>query len=294
MQNIVPLDYELKKAKEKHLDSDSIYEGMIFNYTQGNIGPISNKITKIWNNQKIEEEQLNVIRWLTFYNNAVIDSAKTLWLPEPPKNIKEIIKKNTNIKLPNFFIYAKDKKEYQVNASNNSTMNRIAKKIPNSKIIFSKSINKFDYRILMDLNFGFDLSNNNIIIQLYDYYNKRLSTFKDEDKNKGIKNQDMYKYKNMREKIIEESGEDIKYIVNTLVAYLYTVRKTSAKKGLWDCFGDVMIDNIQNNLDPKSRICIVCGRRFIPKNMALHTLTCSEKCSLQLKNQRKKEKRNSE
>ena len=109
-----------------------------------------------------------------------------------------------------------------------------------------------------------------------------------------IKNQDMYKYKNMREKIIEESGEDIKYIVNTLVAYLYTVRKTSAKKGLWDCFGDVMIDNIQNNLDPKSRICIVCGRRFIPKNMALHTLTCSEKCSLQLKNQRKKEKRNSE
>ncbi len=72
MKNIVPLDYELKKAKEKHLDFDSIYEGMIFNYTQGNIGPISNKITKIWNNKKIEEEQLNVIRWLTFYNNAVI------------------------------------------------------------------------------------------------------------------------------------------------------------------------------------------------------------------------------
>ena len=146
-----------------------------------------------------------------------------MWLPEPPKEIKEIIKRNTNIKLPNFFIYAKDKKEYQVNSSNNSTMNRIVKKIPDPKIIFSKSINKFDYRILMDLNFGFDLSNNNIIIQLYDYYNKRLSTFKDEDRNKGIKNQDMYKYKNMRQKIIEESGQDVKYIVNTFVAYLYTV-----------------------------------------------------------------------
>ena len=84
-----------------------------------------------------------------------------MWLPEPPKEIKEIIKRNTNIRLPNFFIYAKDKKEYQVNPSNNSTMNRIVKKIPDPKIIFSKSINKFDYRILMDLNFGFDLSNNN-------------------------------------------------------------------------------------------------------------------------------------
>ena len=196
------------------------------------------------------------------------------------------------MKLPYFFIYAKDKKKEQVNLKNKSAMNRIAEKIPDSKIIFSECINKFDYRMLMDLNFGFNISDNNSIIQLYDYYNKRLHTFK--EKNKGIKNQDMYKYKNMREKIIEESGEDIKYIVNTLVAYLYTVRKTSAKKGLWDCFGDVMIDNIQNNLDPKSRICIVCGRRFIPKNMALHTLTCSEKCSLQLKNQRKKEKRNSE
>ena len=47
MKNIVPLDYELKKAKEKHLDSDSIYEAMIFNYTQGNIGAISNKITNM-------------------------------------------------------------------------------------------------------------------------------------------------------------------------------------------------------------------------------------------------------
>lgn len=177
---------------------------------------------------------------------------------------------------------------------NKSAMNRIAEKIPDSKIIFSESINKFDYRMLMDLNFGFNISDNNSIIQLYDYYNKRLSTFKDEDRNKGIKNQDMYKYKNMRQKIIEESGQDVKYIVNTLVAYLYTVRKTSAKKGLWDCFGDIIIDNIRNNLDPKSRICIICGKRFVPKNIALHTLTCGELCSLQLKNQRKKEKRNLE
>ena len=76
------------------------------------------------------------------------------------------------MKLPYFFIYAKDKKKEQVNLKNKSAMNRIAEKIPDSKIIFSESINKFDYRMLMDLNFGFNISDNNSIIQLYDYYKK--------------------------------------------------------------------------------------------------------------------------
>ena len=49
------------------------------------------------------------------------------------------------MKLPYFFIYAKDKKKEQVNLKNKSTMNRIAEKIPDSKIIFSESINKFEW-----------------------------------------------------------------------------------------------------------------------------------------------------
>lgn len=40
------------------------------------------------------------------------------------------------MKLPYFFIYAKDKKKEQVNLKNKSAMNRIAEKIPDSKIIF--------------------------------------------------------------------------------------------------------------------------------------------------------------
>ena len=51
------------------------------------------------------------------------------------------------MKLPYFFIYAKDKKKEQVNLKNKSAMNRIAEKIPDSKIIFSESINKFEYRM---------------------------------------------------------------------------------------------------------------------------------------------------
>ena len=73
MKDIVPLAYNLRKAKGEQLNSDNLYNGMIHAYTGGNIGPISNNITKVWNsNNKITEEQLNVVKWLCMENNQVI------------------------------------------------------------------------------------------------------------------------------------------------------------------------------------------------------------------------------
>lgn len=72
MVDIVPLAYNLKKAQAEQLSSDSMYQGMVHAYTGGNIGPISNNITKVWNSGDIGEEQLNVVKWLCFQNNAVI------------------------------------------------------------------------------------------------------------------------------------------------------------------------------------------------------------------------------
>jgi hypothetical protein len=45
---------------------------MIYAYTGGNIGPISNNITKVWNSENISQEQLNVVKWLCMKNNQVI------------------------------------------------------------------------------------------------------------------------------------------------------------------------------------------------------------------------------
>ena len=73
MKGIVPLAYNLRKAKGENLNSENLYTGMVHAYTGGNIGPISNNITKVWNsNNKISEEQLNVVRWLCMENNQVI------------------------------------------------------------------------------------------------------------------------------------------------------------------------------------------------------------------------------
>ena len=75
MQEIVPLSYELKKARGGLIDADRLYEGVSMAYTGGSIGPISNAISKVKNASggKLSEEQLKVIAWLTMKNNQVID-----------------------------------------------------------------------------------------------------------------------------------------------------------------------------------------------------------------------------
>lgn len=294
MQGIVPLAYNLKKAKAEQLSTESMYQGMAHAYTGGNIGPISNNITKVWNSGEIGEEQLNVVKWLCFQNNAVIDYAKTLWLPEPPKEIADTIKSYTKAKVPDFFVYAKDKESHQVEKPNNSTMNRIAASIPDPKIRFSKSISKFDYRMLMNLDCDFSISGDSPVVKAYDYWNIRQNLLSNNEETHEAQ-ESLYLYRRLKEEIVVMSGkDDMDYIVNTLVAYLYTARKNSAKKVLWACFGDVMLANLKKNLEGKGKICQICGKRFIPKSKAQHSLACSEECSLALKNQRKIELRNSQ
>ena len=62
----------MKKAKGGLINNEVLYEGMIQAYTTGNIGPISNNITKIWNCGEVNQEQVDVIRWLCMENNYVI------------------------------------------------------------------------------------------------------------------------------------------------------------------------------------------------------------------------------
>ena len=70
MQDIVPLYYEMRKAKAQQISMQSIYDGMAAAYSGGNIGPISNSISKIWNS---DNPDLDTIKRLCYRNNEVID-----------------------------------------------------------------------------------------------------------------------------------------------------------------------------------------------------------------------------
>lgn len=274
MRDIVPLAYDLKKAKGGIITPESLYEGMIKAYTGGRIGPVSNNITKIWNSDEITQEELDVVKWLCFENNAVIDFAKTRWSPTRPQNVDNIIRKYTKHNVPHFFIYAKDKELWQVEPANNSTMNRISKAIPPSRVKYSKSIGKFDWRVLTDGG-EYTVCENAPVIKAYNYCLRHQYQFNDENDN--IKGADTYAAKMMREKILAESGAELAYVVNSLVAYLYTVKQSSNKKLLWDCFGWDIVGNIHSNVAEIGRICPICGKRFKP---SVHNqVCCSVECA---------------
>lgn len=108
MIDIYPLYYQMAKAEAETITNESIYRGLIAAYTGGNIGMISNEITKIWNSSDIN---LDVIKIQCMINNFVIDYAKTLYKPTTPDSKKSLLSKYARSKVPHFFISAKDKLE---------------------------------------------------------------------------------------------------------------------------------------------------------------------------------------
>ena len=274
MKDIVPLAYNLRKAKGEELNCENIYNGMIYAYTGGNIGPISNNITKVWNSENISQEQLNVVKWLCMKNNQVIDYAKTLWKSEPPKNIDKIIKSYTKSNVPHFFIYAKDKEIGNVEKINNSTMNRISNSIPTSRMKYNKKIEKFDYQMLMNRDSDFTIKRNPILDR-YDYWQKHWKSIANlEDCH--IDQDDLWAFKKIREDLLSLGEKD--YVINTLIVYSYTVKKTSTKKLLWSCFGEDMVYNLKNNTIHLGKVCPVCGKRFKPLHLE-QDICCSKECA---------------
>lgn len=73
MKDIVPLYYEMRKGKAEQINANTLYHGMALAFTSGNIGPISNNITKVWNSGKITQEAIDVIKRLCMENNFVIN-----------------------------------------------------------------------------------------------------------------------------------------------------------------------------------------------------------------------------
>ena len=274
MKDIVPLNYPLRKAKGGLVTQESIFNGMINAFTGGNIGPISNNITKVWNSGMITQEQLNVVKWLCQENNQVIDYAKTLWKGERPKDIDKVIKSYTKAKVPNFFIYAKDKDVSMVEDINNSTMNRISAIIPTNRIKYNKALNKFDYQMLMNHDSDFTIRRTPILDE-YDYWQKHWKSLASLD-DEHLDQDDLWAFKKVREKLLNLGDKD--YVINTLIVYSYTVKKNSTKKLLWACFGKEMVENLKINTINLGKICPICGKRFKPFHSGDIDVYCSQEC----------------
>lgn len=278
--NIVPLYYKLKKSSDDIINNESLYEGMISAYTGGKIGEVSNSISKIWNNGNIGDKELRAISYLTLWNNATIDFAKTLWLPEKSKEMEKFLKQYTNKKLPHYFVYIKDKhkEEDQVEKANNSVINRLEYLVSNPKITFkAKNCGKLDYYVLLnDKTVMIDSDLAQEIIKKFKYINANKKFIKKED----VEDKHNYTNKFIKSEILKICT-DVNYVVDVLVRYFYGEVTSDNKRTLWDVFGDIILDNIKNNIDLNTVMCERCGERII-KPTGNSSIKYCEKCSKEI------------
>lgn len=260
MTDIYPLYYEMKKAKAELITPHSIYEGLRLAFIGGNIGIISNDITKIWNNGEINEESKNAVKWLCMETNFTIDYAKTLFKPVRPKYADDILRKYNKMKLPYFFLYAKNKDFEQVEPINHSTINRIVQEIKDNKKRFRvmKGLKKVDYRLLLkdpSKNYSSEEVN-----KVFDKWNRQYGhrvSMNTEDNNKR---NNLLEIANEVRKDIAKVEPDIDKAIASLVIFLYKKPSQREKNLLWYTYGENLYNNLLNNVDKKN-ICRECGRR---------------------------------
>lgn len=260
-RGIVPLYYEMAKAGAKPLTPENIYASMIAAYTGGNIGAISNQISKIWNFGKPIE--LDIVKILVMENNHVIDYAKTLFKPTRPDAVDERVKHYGSGKVPAFFVEAKDKKPTQVAPYVPTPVNRLRYLVPPSKLSFNaSSLGKFDWRMLTSSTF---IPNNDVTQNIIDTYRRRASrmSFRFNDENTNT-NKD-FLCQSLRDELLG-IHPDPDFVADVLVKELFYRRKSRNKVVFWECFGKEVLTHLQHNVDRNSAMCLTCGKRFMKEN----------------------------
>lgn len=273
--HIVPLYYELKKAKDDFISNETLYKGLIDAFTGGNIGEVSNSICKIWNSGEIGEDELRAISYLTLWNNVVIDYAKTLWKPDKSKEMEVFLKQYTRKKLPFFFKYIPDKHKEEKNLEkiNNSVINRLTYLVKDNRVVFkAKNCGEFDYTtMLKNKNIDTSTEISKSVINTFNYWNMNKKFIKHEDDKTEINFKNEYIKKRIGMKL-----DGIDDVVDVLVKHYYEDIKGKNKRALWDVYGDIILERIKDNIPKNSEVCDVCGKRFVKENP--NQKTCSKEC----------------
>lgn len=276
--DIVPLYYNMRKAGKELITSENRYKGLSVAFTGGNIGVISNNISKIKNsaeirNSETRQEAMDCLRWECMVNNEIIDFAKTLYKSTPPDNIKETISKYVNKKLPAFFVYAKDKKDEQVEERNDCIVNRIFTLYPESsfKLTFEDK-RRFDYRILM--NNPDVLIDENVLLAYKDITsNAKLKVGKHETSNVTVI-QDII---HVMQQFDYPQYEICDMLIKDMFHEHNVFKDDRNKEFFFHIYGDIVYENIVANKPKYGYTCVDCGAEINKVNGKCRCAECQKK-----------------
>lgn len=155
-----------------------------------------------------------------------------------------------------------------------SIVNRLREIFVNRRLTFTiENFGKFDYRNLMN--------NKDILIDtnVTDKFDELNTTYHFQINQKNKRNVN-YIMKLVNDEMMK-LGLKLNYsrsdIVDMLIVYLFKLKDSEHKNVLWSCFGDVIVENLKNNIPEDSIQCEKCGHRFIPN---YHNEKLCDNCSV--------------
>ncbi|MDK0890706.1 hypothetical protein P5F21_11525 [Clostridium perfringens] len=282
MEDIRPLYYEMGKAGAKEINLNNIYSSLKFAYDKGNIGKVSNTLTDIWNRENPEQYE-KLIKWLTAYNNFIIDAAKTLQVPKAPKELNEVMK---NREYPYFFQFAKDKKDKSCRDLSNSTMDRICKSIDNipyTYFDYNKGFGSFRVSKLCN-NSRIDIDKD--VIEFYKKLEEEtLKRISDYNKNDNKEQSEFLSYEYAKDEVKKyciENNLNKSDVIDMIVKWSFK-NAESRLAFIFQTFGQTIIENLKNNfknnsVDDGYILCKDCAKRIKKtNNRMIRCVGCAKK-----------------
>lgn len=277
------LYYDMEKADAEEITDEVLYECLISSFDNSIIGNISNVITKLYSMN--DEPDYEFIRILTAYNNYMIDYPKTQKAMDLQQFAEEYEKWTDNKlhKLPQYFIYAKGKTERSVADYTQCNVDRVCKyikqNVPKRQYKIFDAQKAINPEILKDTDIKVVRTSKkyNKLIEIleklhYEAQNVQCKTKRIKDKisaNRDIDENGLkvdFHYYLCRELILsifDNEEEAASYLVDA--EYYQPEFKSGNKKLIWNCFGNVIVENIKKNLDSSDPL-KVRREQYITKN----------------------------
>ena len=277
--HVIPLFYDANKAAAEQLSKETMFGGLKRAHDYSGIGQVSNALTKLWNRDHPDRE---AAAWLCFYNNQVIDAAKTGKInsyesyPTVLSRINKAIGGKTG-RMPWFFQYSKNgrkslydrqekKKTYA--KANQSVMNRICQRfdaIGNINFNFA-GVAPFNWQML--LTQPCTSSRPDVIKAFCDLDTSNLACVAEARSVSDLGDrEDAMSYDLVRDAIVDTMTDLCGSLENAyphIVKHLFAgdgADRQSHKQMFWRVFGDLAARNLEANV-ASCNICGECGMRI--------------------------------